>query len=583
MRLRRRLMVAMAALLVIGLAICDVVTYTSLRSFLYGRLDSQLVGARDSAVRHLADSSHQGAAGTPRLLVRRINPDVYVIVLTPAGAVLVTRPTRTSPGAGSRPALPRSVRLSRGLSPSAGPYRPNPSNFTLAAPDGIAYRAAATRVPQGTVIVAVSLAQTDATLTSLIRIEVGVSAAVILALCVLGLWTVRRGLRPLDDMAKSAGEIASGGDLGRRIEPADTETEVGRLGAALNTMLARIEGAFAEKSESEARLRQFVADASHELRTPLTSIRGYAELLRKGAFVDDEDRTRALQRVEREAGRMSGLVDDLLLLARLDQGRPLERAPVDLRRICRDAVDDARLTDPDRAVELVAPVPVTVAGDRDRLAQVAHNLVQNALVHTTPGTPVQVEVSSEGGMGVLRVVDEGPGLTPIRRARVFDRFYRGDRARTGAGTGLGLSIVRATAQALGGRAWVQSRRDREGSVFGVEVPLDPRFQVRPQPAAPGSQPAAPGSQPAAPGSQPAAPQPAAPGSQLAAPQVPAPAAPQVPAPAAPQPGAPGPPGAPSPPPGGGRDGPAGAGHEPEPAIRGASRRRATAHRGRDEA
>jgi two-component system OmpR family sensor kinase len=541
-------MVAMAALLVVGLAICDVVTYTSLRSFLYGRLDSQLVGARDSAVRHLADSSHHLATGTPALLVRRINPDVFVIVLSPAGTVLVTRPSRTSPDAASRPVLPRSVRLSRELSPSAGPYRPNPSNFTLAAPDGTVYRASATRVPQGTVIVAVSLAQTDATLTSLIRIEVGVSAAVLLALCVLGLWTVRRGLRPLDDMAKSAGEIASGGDLGRRIEPSDTETEVGRLGAALNTMLARIEGAFAEKSESEARLRQFVADASHELRTPLTSIRGYAELLRKGAFVDDEDRTRALQRVEREAGRMSGLVDDLLLLARLDQGRPLERAPVDLRRICRDAVDDAQLTDPDRSVQLVAPSPVTVAGDRDRLAQVAHNLVQNALVHTTPGTPVQVEVLAEGDMGVLRVVDEGPGVAPSRRDRVFDRFYRGDAARTGAGTGLGLSIVRATAEALGGRAWVQPRRDREGSVFGVEVPLEPRFHVRP-----------------------------------------APTVSQAPAPSGPRPPAPGAPGAGAPaascagPAGGGRDGPAGAVHGPEPALRATSRHRATGHRGRDEA
>ncbi len=477
MRLRRRLMIAMAVLLLIGLAISDVVTYTSLRSFLYGRLDYQLAEAQKDAVHHLLFRGHHGTTTLHRL-IQRISPEVYVIVLGPRGTVLAVRPSGTPAHPTPRPVVPRSVRLSREIGPVRGPYRPNPYNFTLAARNGTAYRADAARVPRGrTVIVAVPLEQTYATMTSLVRIEIGVSAAVLLALCVLALWIVRQGLRPLDDMAKTAGEIASGGDLARRIEPADPETEVGRLGAALNTMLARIEGAFAEKSESEAQLRQFVADASHELRTPLTSIRGYSELLRKGAFADDQERTRALRRVEREASRMSGLVDDLLLLARLDQGRPLERAPVDLRRVCRDAVDDAQLTDPDRPVELVAPVAVTVEGDRDRLAQVAHNLVQNALVHTTPGSCVRVEVVAEGEMGVLRVVDEGPGLTASRRARVFDRFYRADPSRTGDSTGLGLSIVRAIAEALGGRAWVQPRTDCEGTVFGVEVPLDPSVRV----------------------------------------------------------------------------------------------------------
>ncbi|MDA8309532.1 MAG: HAMP domain-containing sensor histidine kinase [Actinomycetota bacterium] len=477
MRLRRRLTFAMAALLVIGLGVSDIVTYTALRSFLYGRLDSQLAVARHEAVRYLRYAHRRGYLPTPEAIDDRLGPEVYVIVLDRAGRVVVTRPSVVTHTPGTplrptpRPVVPRSIRISHDIGPVQGPYRPNPYNFTLTATDGTAYRADASRVPQGTVIVAVPLEQTDATMASLVRIVIGVSAAVLLALCVLALWTVRRGLRPLDDMAKTAGEIASGGDLGRRIEPADAETEVGRLGAALNAMLAQIESAFAGKSESEARLRQFVADASHELRTPLTSIRGYAELLRKGVFADEQERTRALRRVEREAARMSGLVDDLLLLARLDQGRPLERAPVDLRRVCRDAVDDAQLADPDRRVELVAPEPVTVAGDRDRLAQVAHNLVQNALVHTAPGTPVRVEVSAAGGMGVLRVVDEGPGLTAERRARIFDRFYRGDRARTGEGVGLGLSIVRAIAEALGGRAWVQPRTDHEGNVFGVEVPL----------------------------------------------------------------------------------------------------------------
>jgi len=493
-QLRRRLMVAMAVLLVIGLGVADVVTYTSLRSFLYGRLDSQLSDAQGNAVRYLVHLHRRGQPPSAESIGDRISPDVYVIVLGAGGRVLATRPSGLPLKPTPRPRVPQSVRLSPTLGPGLGPYRPNPYHFTLTARDGSTYRADAARVPQGTVIVAVPLAQTDATMTSLVRIEIGVSAAVLLALCLLALWIVRRGLRPLDVMARAADEIASGADLARRVEPDDPESEVGRLGAAINTMLGRIEDAFAEKSDSEARLRQFVADASHELRTPLTSIRGYAELLRHGALTDDAERTKALGRVEHEARRMSGLVDDLLLLARLDQGRPLERVPVDLRRVGRDAVDDAQVTDPDRPVELFAPLPVEVAGDRDRLAQVAHDLLGNALVHTTPRSPVRVEVVAEGSMGVLRVVDEGPALTPSRRARVFDRFYRGDRARTGQGTGLGLAIVRAIADDLGGRASVHAREDREGNVFCVEVPLEaPLGTSTPDPAAapPAAQPGEP--------------------------------------------------------------------------------------------
>jgi two-component system OmpR family sensor kinase len=470
-RLRRRLTLAMAVLLVIGLGVADVVTYTSLRSFLYGRLDSQLAFAQRAAVRYMVFVHRRHLTVRSEAIGDRLNPDVYVVLLGHDGQVIVSRPSGPTLRLDPAPIVPRSVRLSPEIGAARGPYRPNPYNFTLPARRGPAYRADAARVPQGTVIVAVSLAQIDATLASLVRIEVGVSAAVLLAVCALALWTVRRGLRPLDDMAKTAGEIASGEDLGRRVEPADDETEVGRLGAALNTMLGRIEDAFAEQSASEARLRQFVADASHELRTPLTSIRGYVELLRKGAFADADERAKALQRVEREASRMSGLVDDLLLLARLDQGRPLERVPVELHRIAKDAVDDAQLADPGRPIEHVALGAVTVIGDRDRLAQVAHNLVQNALVHTTPGSAVRVEVGAEGAVGVLRVLDEGPALTASQRARVFDRFYRGDRARTSEGTGLGLSIVRAIVEALGGRSWVQPRADGKGNVFGVEVPL----------------------------------------------------------------------------------------------------------------
>ncbi len=476
MNLHRRLTITMAVLLVIGLGVADVVTYSSLRSFLYGRLDAQIASAQGLAVRYLDYTAFVGRTPTARRLDDRVDPDVYVLVIGRDGKVLLSRPSGSPSAPDPQPVIPRSL-PAQVLPPAhasrkaQGAYRPSPNGFDLNGPpgSGARYRAQAVRVPEGTLVSALSLNPTDDTLSSLLRVELLASLVVVAALCVLALWTVRRGLRPLDEMTRTAGAIASG-DFARRVGPADERSEVGRLGLALNAMLGQIEAAFAEKSASEARLRQFVADASHELRTPLTSIRGYAELLRKGAFADEESRQRALGRVEREAGRMGGLVDDLLLLARLDQGRPLDQAPVDLRRICRDAVDDARTAEPDRPLELVAPGPVTVAGDHDRLAQVAHNLVRNALSHTPPGTPVRVAVSAEGGMGVVRVSDRGPGLDPAQAARVFDRFYRGDASRTGSGTGLGLSIVRAIAEALGGNARIWSSPG-QGAVFTVEIPL----------------------------------------------------------------------------------------------------------------
>ncbi len=477
MRLHRRLTLTMAILLVIGLAVADFVTYTSLHSFLYGRLDAQLDSTQTLAAKFLTFSADRGHAVTYDTIDDHVNEDVYVVVLDHDGRVLASRPAHTGVSALSTSPAPI-IHVSTVRAQAAprngtqqGAYQPSSASFTLSSTSSnVSYRAAAVRVPQGILITAVALTPTDDTLSSLLRIEIITSLIVLVALCTLVLWTIRRGLRPLDDMARTAGAIASG-DLTRRVEPGDENSEVGRLGTALNGMLAQIETAFVEKSQSEGRLRRFVADASHELRTPLTSIRGYAELLRKGAFADEEGQQRALARVEHEAARMGGIVDDLLLLARLDQGRQLEHEPVDLRRVCRDAVYDARAADPDRPIELIAPEPVVVVGDRDRLAQVAHNLVRNAFSHTPAGTPVRVEVTASGDFGRLRVVDEGPGLSPEQAALVFDRFYRGDASRTGQGTGLGLSIVRAIAEALGGRASVESVPGA-GASFTVELPLD---------------------------------------------------------------------------------------------------------------
>jgi two-component system OmpR family sensor kinase len=353
----------------------------------------------------------------------------------------------------------------------AGTFRPDPSAVIVGSkgdPDG-EYRTVAVTVPQGPLYTALSLNPTNDTLSSLRRVELLASLAVLLVMGGLALWVVRRGLRPLRDMAETADAIASG-DLARRVPEEPQSTEVGRLGVAFNQMLTQIEGAFAEKSASEERLRQFVADASHELRTPLTSIRGYTELLRRGGITDEAGVRKALQRVEEEATRMGGLVEDLLLLAELDRGRPLRAEPVDLHRICADAVDDSNAVDHGHLLSLQDGGEVVVLGDPERLAQVVHNLVRNALAHTPADTKVVVSAGVELDLGVIRVIDSGPGITPEEARRVFDRFYRGDPSRSGAGTGLGLAIVRAIAEALGGSAKVISPPGG-GSSFVVSFPL----------------------------------------------------------------------------------------------------------------
>jgi two-component system OmpR family sensor kinase len=290
---------------------------------------------------------------------------------------------------------------------------------------------------------------------------------------VLVMIVVRRGLRPLRQMAGTADAIASG-DLTRRVPEERAGTEVGRLGSALNEMLGQIEAAFSEKSASEERLRQFVADASHELRTPLTSIRGYSELLRRGGFADEGSRNKALMRIEEEATRMGGLVEDLLLLAELDRGRPLRHEPVDLHRISADVVGDSNAVPHDHSLLLVPGPPVVVMGDAERLAQVAHNLVRNALAHTPAGTTVRVSTGVSGRMGCVEVADDGPGIPPGEADRVFDRFYQTDRSRSGGGAGLGLAIVRAIAEALGGSADVVDPgppEARRGATLRVRIPL----------------------------------------------------------------------------------------------------------------
>jgi two-component system OmpR family sensor kinase len=272
-------------------------------------------------------------------------------------------------------------------------------------------------------------------------------------------------------MGGVAAHIAAG-DLTRRVEPATPQTEIGRLGLALNGMLSQIEAAFAESAASNARLRRVIADASHELRTPLTSIRGYAEMLRRGAAESPADSESARRRIEQESIRMTGLVDDLLVLARLDQGRPLAKEEVDLRAIANDAVADARVVAPQRDISISANGPVVVTGDDTRLRQVMGNLMRNALVHTPQQTPIEVAVATDGGLGRMSVADHGPGLTEGEVSRIFEPFYRADpsRSRDSGGAGLGLSIVSAVVTAHGGRVKVR-QTDGGGATFEVELPL----------------------------------------------------------------------------------------------------------------
>jgi two-component system OmpR family sensor kinase len=336
-----------------------------------------------------------------------------------------------------------------------------------------AYRVEVLRVADGRLIaVGQSLREVDATMQQLALSEALVSAAVLLAVGGLGMWLVRLGLRPLDQITATADAIAAG-DLGRRAPGSDTRTEVGRLAAAFNAMLAQIQRSFSAQQASEDRLRRFLADASHELRTPLTSVRGYAELFRRGADRRPDDLAKAMSRIEEEAVRMGVLVDDLLLLARLDQKRPLERERVDLRELIRAAVDDARVVEPDREIAFVAEASPTLTGDAARLRQVIDNLLSNVRMHTARGAPATVTLRQRGGLAEVEVRDSGPGIPRETADRIFERFYRVDpgRSRANGGSGLGLSIVQAIVTAHGGRAELVANGPRS-STFRVTFAIE---------------------------------------------------------------------------------------------------------------
>ena len=468
MTLRTRLLLALLGLVALGLLVAGVATFTSLRSFLLTRVDQQLSEARYPVLGALASDRQlpgpgQGPGG-PRA---NLPPGTYGALLDSAGTVLSKVTYSYGQSGTSVPKLPSS------LPSAADDSGTTIFNASSSGSSSTGFRVLVQRYPsQGLILeVAVPLTETSQTLDRLLGIEVLVSALVLAALAAASWWLIKRDLRPLEHMAETADAIAAG-DLSQRVEPAEPRTEVGRLGLSLNAMLVQIEQAFAERAATEDKLRRFLADASHELRTPLTSIRGYAELFERGAKDDPEDLATAMRRIEEESKRMGVMVEELLVLARLGEGRQPEREPVDLTRIVSDAVADARVAAPDRKISLDPADGTIVMGDDHQLRQVLANLLANAREHTPAGTPVHVTLTAADGQAALAVVDEGPGLPAGEADKVFEPFYRADPSRTRdtGGAGLGLAIVAAIVEAHGGTVAAASEPN-VGATFTVRLPI----------------------------------------------------------------------------------------------------------------
>jgi two-component system OmpR family sensor kinase len=491
--LRTRLLAGVLLLSAVGLVLLGAVTYAEQRSFLYERVDQQARAAVEALSRALDNAGYRpaqgpqapgggpersgqggepgagsgagepgrGGPGGPPLV--NLPPGTYGQRRDASGAVLGHVVIKYSPSEAT-PAPPRI--------PAHVPLR-RPFTVGSVGSSGLRYRAFAQRDPEdsGLTIAAVPLHEVQATLNRLLLVEALVIVGVLGALAITASFVVRLGLRPLDRMEVTANQIAAG-DLSRRVSPADRRTEVGRLGLALNAMLERLEQAFAARQHSEERLRQFLSDASHELRTPLASIRGYAELFRMGATRSRADEELAMRRIEDESRRMGTLVEDLLTLARLDEEREAQRQHVDVAALARDAVADARVQAPRRAVALRGASSAVVSGDPDQLHQVLANLMRNALVHTPSDAAIDVEVQRGEQSVTVSVRDHGPGLAPETAAHLFDRFWRaeGGRERGRAGAGLGLAIAHDIVAAHHGRITAANAPDG-GAVFVVELPI----------------------------------------------------------------------------------------------------------------
>jgi two-component system, OmpR family, sensor kinase len=462
--LRTRVMAAAALLVVLTSAVTAVLGTALVRSYLLSRTDSQLQDFATVAQgivtrQQLQPSGSSRPQGLPtQFLVEVISADGKVSM---AGGPL---------GAADGPQLSAAQ-----LSDAGTPF-----TASAAGTSGTPWRVLVQQQSGGGhLVIATSLGDLTSTVTRLEGADAIAAAVAVLLLAGIGLPLVRASLAPLRRIEATAAAIA-GGDLSRRIDLARGNTEVGRLAEALDRMLANIEAAYRARADGEARalrsqdwMRRFIADASHELRTPLTSVRGLAEYgLQQGDDASPEELLRLMELFASEAGRMGRLVDDLLLLARFDAGRPLDRQPVDLASIAAEAVQQARLVTAGRPVTLEAAEPVIVDADAGRLRQIIDNLIGNAIQHPPPQTPVTVTASIAAASGQLTVADRGPGMTPEQASHVFDRFFRTDDARTRAhgGAGLGLAIARSLTLAHSGDLTVDAKPG-EGAAFHLRLPL----------------------------------------------------------------------------------------------------------------
>ena len=462
--LRARVMAAAAILVALTSLVTGLLGTALLRSYLYSRADAQLRVFAAVASRVLERSAAPVRPSGPQ---QALPAQFLVEVVSPTGQV---QTAQTPLNDADAPRL------------SAAQLRDDGNPFTVSAAGTSAHswRVLVEPLSGGRhAIIAFSLDDLNNTVTRLEIADALAGAIAIAVLAGIGLPLVRASLAPLSRIEATAAAIA-GGDLSRRIDHPSRGTEVGRLAEALDTMLSRIEIAYLARAEGEARalrsedrMRQFVADASHELRTPLTSVKGLAEFgLQQGNAASPDELLRLMTLIHHEACRMGLLVEDLLMLARLDTDRPLDRRHVDLASIAAQAVQAARIVHPGRPITLLADDPVIVYVDTERLRQIIDNLIANATQHTPPRSPVTVSVTSTSGTGEIIVADNGPGMTTEQAARVFERFYRTDDARTRArgGTGLGLSIAASLAAAHDGDITVDTQPG-QGAAFHVRLPL----------------------------------------------------------------------------------------------------------------
>jgi two-component system OmpR family sensor kinase len=501
MSLRTRLLVAIGVIAIVALSLADVATYRYLESFLYQQADQQLDQAH-GGLEAAANNGHSIPGGSlcfapvpftnpstassapssgpdAGQLPSNVTGALAVEVRAPGGGVVNGQSCAAyRDGSNYLPLVPTVI---TGFSKAEGGTQVAYFDAPATEQGGPVFRVRASTLNNGDIlIVAQPLDATVSTLHHLLLVELAVTGGAVIVALIGGLWLVRIGLRPLRDMERSAESIAAG-NLTERVPGENEQTEVGRLARTLNVMLTRIESAFSARlaSErrlraSEQRLRRFVADASHELRTPIAAISAYAELFGRGASEQKEDLERLMGGIRGETARMERLVADLLLLARLDEGRPMEQRSVDLVALCAEAVHTAGTVGPNWPLTFEASQPIEIMGDATSLRQVVDNLLGNVRAHTPAGTTARVSVEAEADGALITVADDGPGMEPDEAAHIFERFYRSDpsRSRLHGGAGLGLSIVSGIVAAHGGTVSAEGRTG-VGTTFVVHLPSTP--------------------------------------------------------------------------------------------------------------